>query len=249
MKTEHLYGIHPVLEALRAGRRRFFEIHIARGKPSKRIEEIRKRGETLGAPLRSASPAQLNAKAGAARHQGVVARVSAYPWSEPEDIVGNLRSPLSQRFILLLDSIVDPHNLGALVRTALGVGADGVIIPKRRAAPPTPVVSRISSGALEHIRLGQAANMAETLKAIKKQGIWVVGMDAGADRSLYDCDLTGPIALVIGGEEKGIRPLVRKQCDVVMAIPQKDRIDSLNASVAGAVAMYEALRQRMLENR
>jgi len=147
-------------------------------------------------------------------------------------------------FLLLADSISDTHNLGALIRTALCAGVDGVIIPKDRAAAPLPSVSRASAGALEHMPVVQVTNLVNTIAELKEKGMWIAGMAADADQSLFESNLTGPLALVIGGEEKGIRPLVRKHCDFLIRIPQEGQIDSLNASVAGAVVMYEAYRQR-----
>jgi 23S rRNA (guanosine2251-2'-O)-methyltransferase len=160
------------------------------------------------------------------------------------DIVNRAESDPQSYFLLLLDNIMDPHNLGALVRTALCVGIDGVIIPKDRSVWPSPAVSKASAGALEHIRLAKVTNLVNTIKALKKKGLWILGLDSAAKRSIFISDLKGSIAMVIGGEEKGIRPLVKKQCDVLMSIPQKGHINSLNASVAGAVVMYEAFRQR-----
>ena len=141
---------------------------------------------------------------------------------------------------------MDPHNLGALVRTALCVGVEGIIIPKDRSVPPTPSVSKASAGAMEHIRLARVTNMVNTIKALKKKGLWIAGMEKTSNTSIFSSDLTGPIAIVIGGEEKGMRLLVKKHCDFLMSIPQTGPVNSLNASVAGAIAMYEVYRQRRL---
>jgi 23S rRNA (guanosine2251-2'-O)-methyltransferase len=149
-----------------------------------------------------------------------------------------------QPFFLVIDSVADPHNLGALIRSALAVGVHGVITPKDRSAPPTVAVSKASAGALEHVPLARVTNLSRCLEELKTSGIWIFGLDAAADRNLYETDLRGPAALVVGGEEKGIRPLVKRHCDVRVAIPQRGPLDSLNASVAGAVAMYEIMRQR-----
>jgi 23S rRNA (guanosine2251-2'-O)-methyltransferase len=152
----------------------------------------------------------------------------------------------SNPFLLLLDNIMDPHNLGALIRTALCVGIDGVIIPKDRSAQPSPTVSKASAGALEHISLSRVTNMVDTIKMLKKNGLWIAGMDKMSTESIFTCDLKGFNAIVIGGEGKGVRPLVKKHCDILLSIPQIGPLDSLNASVAGAVAMYEIFRQRQL---
>jgi 23S rRNA (guanosine2251-2'-O)-methyltransferase len=146
--------------------------------------------------------------------------------------------------ILALDHIVDPHNLGAVLRTALCSGVAAVLIPKDRSAPPTPVVSKISAGALEHIQLVQVTNLARSLELLKSMGLWVVGLDRDAEHRVFGLDLDMPLVLVVGGEEKGIRPLVRKACDILVSIPQSGPLDSLNASVAAAIALYEICRQR-----
>ena len=151
----------------------------------------------------------------------------------------------SNPFLLLLDHIVDPHNLGALLRTAFCAGLDGVVITKDRSAKPTPAVSKASAGTMEHISLSRVTNMVSTIKTLQAAGLWVVGLDKHTGQSIYTSELTGPIALVIGSEEKGIRPLVKKNCDLMVAIPQVGNVDSLNASVAGGVVMYETYRQRI----
>jgi len=141
---------------------------------------------------------------------------------------------------------VDPHNLGALLRTALCATLSGVIIPKDRSAEPSATVSKSSAGALEHIRLATVVNMVNTIKELKKNNIWIIGLDKDGDQSIYENDFTGNIALIVGGEESGIRPLVKKNCDFLSVIPQNGPVSSLNASVAGAIAIYEAYRQRQL---
>ena len=146
--------------------------------------------------------------------------------------------------LVLLDSVLDPQNLGAIIRTAVAVGVDAVVIPKNRSASPTPSVSKTSAGALEHLNLARVTNMVAAMKMLKTKGIWTFGLDRAADVSIYSADLAGPVAVVIGGEEKGIRPLVKKHCDFLMSIPQIGPVDSLNASVAGAIAMYEVFRQQ-----
>jgi 23S rRNA (guanosine2251-2'-O)-methyltransferase len=152
-----------------------------------------------------------------------------------------------KHFLLMLDNIQDPQNLGAIIRTALCVGIHGVIVPKDRSAPPTPAVSRASCGALEHIRLVRVTNLVQTIKHCKNSGLWVLGLQKDAAQLIYASDLSGSIALVLGGEQKGIRRLVKKHCDFLVSIPQQGAFNSLNASVAAAVAMYEAFRQRNIE--
>ena len=243
MKSEILYGFHPVFEALKAGRREFSEVYIVNEKDSKRFEKISGLVQERNIPLKMLNSPQLQRITGSDFHQGIGARVGEYPFAAFEDILNNIK-PGNNDFLLLLDNVVDPHNLGALVRTALCVGVRGIIITKDRSASPTPAVSKASAGALEHVMLCRVTNMVGAIKEIKEKGFWVVGMDAGADRPVFNCELGDQLAIVIGGEEKGIRPLVKTNCDFLVSIPQKGSVSSLNASVAGAVVMYEAFRQR-----
>ena len=248
-KTEILYGIHPVFEALKAGRRTFFEIYCAKDKIPKRLGKVVAFAESLNIPVQKVNNTRLESITGTGQHQGIGALVSPYPLTRIDDIVGNVKSAAADYFLLLLDNIIDPHNLGALLRTSLGVGVGGIVIPKDRSALPTPTVSKASAGALEHVRLVRVTNMVNTIKDLKGKGLWIVGLDIAAQQSIFFSDLTGSVAIVIGGEAKGIRPLVKKHCDILMSIPQTGRINSLNASVAGAVVMYEVFRQRSLQKR
>ena len=179
-------------------------------------------------------------------HQGIAARVSPYQYCDVQEILSAGGGQAQAAFLLVLDSIVDPHNLGAMLRTALCAGVDGVVIPKDRSAAATPVVSRISAGALEHILLARATNLARTLQMLKTCGLWIVGLAGRAHADVYGLDLKEPLAMVIGGEEKGLRPLLKKQCDFIGAIPMAGPLDSLNASAAAAVALYEVRRQRFV---
>ena len=246
MKAEILYGFHPVYEALRADRRTFHEIYISKQTHSKRIERIRSEADRKNILIQEVRPEKLQAIGGTVSHQGVMARVTAYPLVDSADLLETDWSGVRLPFFLLLDQIVDPHNLGAIIRTALCAGIDGVIIPKDRSAFPTPAVSRISAGALEHIRVAQVNNLARFINTLKDQNVWIVGLDQNAGNSVYAVDLTGAVGLVVGGEEKGIRPLVKKNCDFLISIPQSGPVGSLNASVAGAIAIYELYRQRFV---
>ncbi len=239
MKTEILFGIHAVSEALRAGRRIFSEVYTA--KSSARVEEVAAYSESFHIPVKKIQASQLQSLSGTDMHQGIAAKVSLYPLTDLYDMLGTADTAQ-------LDSVSDTQNLGALIRTALCAGVNGVIIPKDRAASPTPGVSKASAGALEHILLAQVTNMVGTINELKKEGIWIAGMERSANQSVFESDLTCPLGIVIGGEEKGIRPLVRKHCDFLMSVPQKGAVNSLNASVAGAVAMYEVLRQREIRH-
>lgn len=239
MKTEILFGIHPVRETLRAGRREFGILYLARTRSGDRAETLAETAASHGASVRRVAPEKLRALTGSEFHQGVAAEVGPYPLVPVSELADR-----PDPFLLVIDSVVDPRNLGALIRTALCAGVDGVILPKDRAAAPTPVVSKASAGAMEHIRISLATNLARTLVDLKEMGLWIFGTAVDGARSVFKTELTGPIAIVVGGEEKGIRPLVQRQCDHLITIPQKGPINSLNASAAGAVVMYEAFRQR-----
>jgi len=246
---EILFGINPVYEALRAGRRDVFKVCITKEKISKRLEKVTVLADSLRIPVELTSPSYLKSITGSDHHQGIAAETGEYPFARVSEILNSVKNSESTPFLLLLDNIMDPHNLGALIRTALCVGMNGVIIPKDRSAMPTPAVSKASAGALEHICLSRVTNMVDTMKRLKESGLWIAGMDGASKETIFACDMRGFNAIVVGGEEKGIRPLVKKHCDVLLSIPQAGPLDSLNASVAGAVAMYEAFRQRRILNR
>jgi 23S rRNA (guanosine2251-2'-O)-methyltransferase len=243
-KTEILFGIHPVLESLKARRRKISEIYLAKDKRSQRLDDIAAIAESFNIPIKIFSSPQLTAVTAGDGHQGVAAKVSFYPTVEVKDILQTAGGEGTPPFLLLADSIEDTQNLGALIRTALCAGVHGIIIPKDRAAPPTPAVSKASAGAMEHILLAQVTNMVNAIGELKENGVWIAGMDGKAEKSVFEAELSGALGIVIGGEEKGVRPLVKRHCDFLMAIPQSGQIDSLNASAAGAVVMYEAFRQR-----
>jgi 23S rRNA (guanosine2251-2'-O)-methyltransferase len=246
VKSEILYGLHPVLEALNAARRHFFEIFVDTKKASRRIHKVIAAAESAKLPQKKINADQLDALAGSSAHQGVAARVSPYPFAALEDMLAADDIAAGTCGVLLLDQIQDPHNLGAIVRTASCVGLSGIVLPKDRSVYPTPAVSKASAGALEHVKLARVTNMARTIDLLKERGLWIYGADRGADRSLYACDLTGSAGFVIGSEHKGIRPLVKKKCDILMSIPQAGPIQSLNASVATGIVLYESLRQRQM---
>ena len=245
MKSEILYGIHPVVEAISANRRDIHEIYLEKGKTSGRISKVQALAESKKIPVATVKSSTLKSITDTDLHQGVGAKTSGYVYAKFSDIDGNAQKNHSSGLLLLLDNILDPQNLGALIRTALCVQVVGVIIPKDRSALPTPAVSKASAGALEHIALIRIVNMVRTINALKEKGWWIAGMDRAADQSIFFSDLKGLVAVVVGGEEKGLRPLVKKHCDYLMSIPQTGPIGSLNAAVAGAIAMYEVFRQRV----
>ena len=177
-------------------------------------------------------------------HQGVIAQAAAYDYSTVDEMLAAAREKGEDPFLILLDDIEDPHNLGAIIRTANLAGAHGVIIPKRRAAGLTAVVARASAGAINYTPVAKVTNLTNTIKELKEQGLWFVCADMGGE-TMYDLNLTGPIGLVIGNEGEGVSRLVRESCDFIASVPMKGNIDSLNASVATGVLAYEIVRQRM----
>jgi 23S rRNA (guanosine2251-2'-O)-methyltransferase len=246
VKAELLYGIHPVLEALVAGRRHVYEIYLDKEKKSGRLAQIESMADARGVLIKRIGASDFKTLTGTIGHQGAAAMVSLYPRVTVQDILQTVQGEDEKRFLLILDNIQDPQNLGAIIRTALCVGIHGVIVPKDRSASPTPAVSKASAGALEHIRLVRVTNLVQTIKYCKTSGLWVIGLQKDAAQSIYAADLSGPIALVLGGEQKGMRRLVKKNCDFLISIPQRGAFNSLNASVAAAIALYEAFRQRIL---
>jgi 23S rRNA (guanosine2251-2'-O)-methyltransferase len=244
MKTEVIYGIHPVLEGLKADRRDFHQIYVLDQKISKRIRQIVSLADSRKIEIKPIQRPKMKEITGTDQHQGIGASVDAYPLVELSDLLGRLHRRQDDPFLLLLDNVMDPSNLGALIRTALCVGTDGIILPKDRSASPTPAVSKASAGALEHAVMVRVNNLVNVVKLLKKEGVWIIGLDQIADKSAFKSNLKGPVAIVIGGEGKGIRPLVKKNCDFLISIPQQGPVESLNASAAGAVAMYEVFRQR-----
>lgn len=243
---EVLFGFHSVVEALKAGRRRFDTLYIAKGLSGRRVEILVSLAKKGGIPLASADPKQLDDLANGGVHQGIAARASGFSVFQEKDLMAQLKKRSAPFQVLVLDQIEDPQNLGALIRTALCTGTDYIVIPKDRSARPGPGVSRASAGAMEHAAIALVTNTAAFLRNIKDHGAWVAGLDAAGTTLLPDADFTGNLALVIGGEHKGVRPGVLKVCDFVVSIPMKGPVTSLNASVAGAMAMYEALRQRTI---
>ena len=248
MRKEILFGINPVYEALKAGRRDVFKILIVKGKISKRLEQVAALADSLKISVERFSAGALKMISGTDHHQGVCAETGPYPFVDLSEMLAGSQGEKSKPLLLLLDNIVDPHNLGALVRTAVCTGMSGVIVPKDRSVPPTPTVSKSSAGGLEHVHLSRVTNMVNAMKILKNNGIWIAGIDRYANESIFTCNMKEFNAVVVGGEGKGIRPLVQKHCDKLLSIPQTGLIDSLNASVAGAVVMYEAYRQRLLSN-
>ena len=236
-------GRNAVIEAFRAGKPidKLFILDGAQDGPIQTIKREAKKRDTM---IKFVTKERLDQLSETGKHQGVVAYAAAYTYAEVEDILAAARSKNEAPFIFLLDNIEDPHNLGAIIRTANLAGAHGVIIPKNRAAGLSAAVARASAGALNYTPVARVTNLAQTMEALKKEGLWFVCADMGGT-TMYQLDLTGPIGLVIGNEGDGVGRLVREKCDFVASIPMKGDIDSLNASVAAGVLAYEIVRQRM----
>ena len=244
---QHLYGRHAVRESLRARRRHIHRLLIARGvKPSPVMDEIRQRAQALHIPITEVPRAKLDAVASA--HQGVVLEAGRLPTLHPADLLAVARRRDEMPFLLALDHIEDPHNVGALLRTAEVVGVHGILLPDRRAAGITPAVVSASAGAAEHLPIAIVPNLASALQTLQKADIWVVGVEkTPAAQPYHQTDLNLPLALVVGSEGRGLSRRIRRLCDFLIAFPMRGQIESLNASVAGALALYEAWRARQFQ--
>jgi 23S rRNA (guanosine2251-2'-O)-methyltransferase len=241
MEKFSIYGINPVSEALRSERYRIKEVWVAKGRDLARLQGIMDMAASKGVPIKQVERSKLDSLTANAPHQGVVGFIDQCNYADLDAI---LRPGEGVPFLLVLDGIEDPRNLGALIRTADACGVWGVIIPKDRAAGITPAVAKSSAGAVFHLPVVRVANISSTLKKIKENGIWVVGAAAEAHTDLFHQDLTIPLAVVIGGEGRGLRPLIKRECDFLVSIPMKSKVNSLNASVAGSIILYEVIRQR-----
>jgi 23S rRNA (guanosine2251-2'-O)-methyltransferase len=244
---DKLTGIHAVKEALEA-QRPIDRITIARGRQDTRIEEIVQLARKNSIPVRFEDRNQLDRLANSKDHQGVVALAAARAAATLDDILTKGNQARGQiGLIILLDGIEDPHNLGAIVRTALAAGAYGVVIPERRAAGLTDTVARASAGALAHLPVVKVTNLARAMEELKEAGYWLVGLDERADKTYTEVDYNSPVGIVLGGEGQGLHELTRKRCDFVVSLPTTGPVRSLNASVAAGIVLFEAVRQRNLE--
>ncbi len=237
-----IFGINAVVEALKAGGRSFDYIAIMAGRRDARAQLIHEAARDAGVAVRQVSRDQLARLANTQSHQGVVAITSEKQYSDLDDIVGAKRG--EHNFLLVLDGVEDPHNLGAIIRTADAAGADGVVIPERRAVHVTGTVAKASAGASEYLPIARVTNINRTLEELKEKNIWTIGLDERADKSYDQIDYNMDFALVLGAEGGGLHEQVRRKCDFLISIPMLGQVPSLNVSVAAAVVMYEAVRQR-----
>jgi 23S rRNA (guanosine2251-2'-O)-methyltransferase len=240
-----LYGLHPVREAIRAGRS-LRCLYVLDGRRDSATEDVIQAARRAGSPVRFEPRQRLDDLARTGKHQGLVAVVAAQPSVTLEDLVERCGADASwPAAIVILDEVADPQNLGAVIRTSDAAGVHGVIIPERRSAGLTPAVAKASAGALSHLPVVRVTNLRNAIDRLKKAGIWVMGLDARGEVPYWKADWRAPVALVAGAEGKGIRPLVRAQCDRLVSLPMRGRVDSLNVSVSVGVVLYEMVRQRL----
>jgi 23S rRNA (guanosine2251-2'-O)-methyltransferase len=234
-------GINPVLEALQAGTRQFDRLLVVKGLRNRRVSDAITRASELGVPLRFETREALDRMASGVPHQGIIAVVSPKPVLGVHELLAGARDPA---LVVVLDGVEDPRNLGAILRTVEAAGADGVLLPDRHSAGLSETVARASAGALEHVKVARIGNVSQALELLKERGLWVIGLDANGGERWDKVDFKKPVALVLGGEGRGIRRLVREHCDQLVALPLFGHVTSLNVSVAAGAVLYEVIRQR-----
>jgi 23S rRNA (guanosine2251-2'-O)-methyltransferase len=241
---EKIFGINPVLEALKAHPERFQEVFLPAGPLRGKKELIRSLARSQNIKVQRIPRSRFERLVGNESHQGVVGTVLPHSYHPLEALLGRWRKSQKRALFVLLDGVEDPRNLGAIARTANTAGAHGIIVPKHRSAPMNSAAAKAAAGAFSYTPVCRITNLVNTIKALKKKGIWVIGTTVDAELNLYDHDFSVDSAVVIGGEGKGLSPLVKKNCDVLVSIPTRGNIDSLNAAVAAGVVLYEVVRQR-----
>lgn len=237
-----IFGRNPVLEAIRSGRE-IDRLYVSHSTKSGSISEIIAKCSSKGILIKEISPQKLDYYCGGGNHQGVAVMIASHEYSTVEDILAFAEEKNEPPFIIICDEIEDPHNLGAIIRTAETCGVHGIIIPKRRSASLNATVAKTSAGALEYVKVARVTNIANTIDLLKEKNIWVYGADMDGE-DYTATDFSGPVAIVIGNEGKGISALTAKKCDSIISIPMKGKINSLNASVAAGILMYEVLKHR-----
>lgn len=240
---DKIYGRNPVIEALLSGRE-IDKVCLQDGLTHSQISKIAALCKERSIPFRFVNRKKLDELSGNGNHQGVVAYAAAHKYASVEDILDLAREKGEPPFILIADGLSDPHNLGSIIRTANAAGMHGIIIPKNRSTGLSATVAKVAAGAVEHTLVAKVSNIAQTIEKLKKEGVWVAGTDLSAKEYHYNSDLKGALAVVIGSEGEGISRLVREKCDFLVKIPMIGEIESLNASVAAGVLIYEAVRQR-----
>lgn len=244
MEKEILYGRNPVAEALEAGQTPLDKILIQDGLRHAQLARIRSLAKERGIHYQFVDKRRLDALCQGENHQGVAALAAAHTYTPLEEILARAEAKGEPPLLVVAEGITDPHNLGGILRTANAAGAHGVVIPKNRSVSLNGTVAKVSAGAVEYMPVARVTNIVQTLKLLKRRGLWIVGADLSGTQSHYDCPLTGPLGIVIGSEGQGMSRLVRENCDFLVRIPMLGEIESLNASVAAGVLLYEAVRQR-----
>lgn len=244
MNEDIIYGRNPVAEALEAGRS-IDKVFIQDGLRNAQLGTIKSIAKERGVLYQFVDKRKLDKLTDNNNHQGVAAYVSAHSYVTVDEILKIAEKSGKPPFLVIADGITDPHNLGSIIRTANAAGAHGVIIPKNRSVSLNSVVAKVSAGAVEHIAVARVTNIAQTIDYLKKQGVWITGTALEADQLYYESDLTGPLGIVIGSEGDGMSRIVRERCDFLVKIPMDDTAESLNASVAAGVIMFESVRQRL----
>jgi 23S rRNA (guanosine2251-2'-O)-methyltransferase len=244
-----LFGINPVLEKLKARPNDIAEILIAKGFSALTLQAIEVRAQRIKLPVKYVAPELLDQLSEGQRHQGVVAKVQVYSYSSFSDLLKEVPSLSELMWILILDGLMDPRNFGALLRTAEAVGVHHVVIPKDRAVAVTPTVVKASAGAVDHLKIYRETNLRRVILKLKEIGFWIAGLDPKAAETIYERVYPKRLGIVLGSEGDGIRPLILRECDYLVSIPMRGQITSLNVSVAGAVFLYELLRQVQLINK
>ncbi|TGN38201.1 23S rRNA (guanosine(2251)-2'-O)-methyltransferase RlmB [Marinobacter confluentis] len=244
MSEEFIFGWHAVEAVLKQEPARLQQVWIQTGRQDKRVQSVTETLDSLGVAWQVVHRKELDKRVSGV-HQGVVAQVSeSREWTE-DDLLQSLAAQGEPPFLLILDGVTDPHNLGACLRTADAVGVQAVIVPKDKSASLSPTVRKVACGAAETVPLVRVTNLARFMRVLRDDGVWLIGTAGEADRTLYQADFKGPVALVMGAEGKGMRRLTREHCDLLIKIPMQGQVDSLNVSVATGVCLYEALRQRL----
>jgi 23S rRNA (guanosine2251-2'-O)-methyltransferase len=242
--SEKIYGRKPVLEAIRSGQRAISRVYLLQGSRDAVLDQVEMHAKARSIPVSLETRHRMDTLAGQENHQGVIAVVDDFKYADLQDVLDTARDKNEPVFVMLLDEIEDPHNLGAIIRSADAAGVHGVVIPKNRAAEVNATVLKSSAGASEHVTTVRVANINDTIKKLKEAGVWVVGTDVEATKYFYEYDYRQPVAIVIGNEGRGLRRLVKENCDELVKIPMAGKMSSLNASVASALLLFEVTRQR-----
>ena len=241
-----IYGIHPVKESLHSGYLKPQRVFVSTRNPNPALQAVLDLAHHKGVPITFAQREELDRMAGGGVHQNVVGVIQEFPYADLNTLLSRSKKDGEKALFLVLDGIQDPQNLGSLIRTALGSGVHGMVIPKDRAVGITPAVMKASAGAASHLPIARVVNIADTIEKLKIGGIWIYGAAGEAKSPIYDLDFNIDVGIVIGAEGKGIRPLVKKKCDLLFSIPMRGPLSSFNASVSGGMILYEVVRQRRI---